>query len=72
MQRKKAQSRQRISNIYIYLYVSDQSVYTGSEIASKKNDYTQDIHKVILSVNPANYLSVVAERGPAPTSYSPT
>ena len=29
----KAQPQQRISNIYIYvyLYVSDQSVYTGSE-----------------------------------------
>ena len=26
-----AQPRQRISNIYIYLYVSYQSVYTGSE-----------------------------------------
>ena len=28
----KAQPRQHISNIYIYLYVSDQSVYTGSEL----------------------------------------
>ena len=28
----KAHLRQRISNIYIYLYVSDQSVYTGSEL----------------------------------------
>ena len=28
----KAQPEQRISNIYIYLYVSYQSVYTGSEI----------------------------------------
>ena len=27
----KAQPQQRISNRYIYLYVSDQSVYTGSE-----------------------------------------
>ena len=27
----KAQLRQRISNIYIYLYVSDQSVSTGSK-----------------------------------------
>ena len=27
----KAQARQRISNKYIYLYVSDQSVYIGSE-----------------------------------------
>ena len=26
-----AQPRQHISNIYIYLYVSDQSVYTGPE-----------------------------------------
>ena len=28
----KAQPGQHISNIYIYLYVSDQSVYTGSEV----------------------------------------
>ena len=28
----KAHPRQPISNIYIYLYVSDQSVYTGSEL----------------------------------------
>ena len=28
----KAQPRQDISNIYIYLYVSDQSVYTGSKL----------------------------------------
>ena len=28
----KAQPRQRISNKYIYLYVSDQSVYIGSEV----------------------------------------
>ena len=27
----KAQPQQRISNIYIYLHVSDQSVYTGSK-----------------------------------------
>ena len=26
-----AQPRQRISNKYIYLYISDQSVYIGSE-----------------------------------------
>ena len=28
----KAQPRQYISNIYIYLYVSDQSVYIGCEL----------------------------------------
>ena len=28
----KTQPQQRISNIYIYLYVSNQSVYTGSEV----------------------------------------
>ena len=28
------QPRQRISNIYIYLYVSDKSVYTGFELLS--------------------------------------
>ena len=27
----KAQPQQRISNIYIYLHVSDQSVYTGAK-----------------------------------------
>ena len=31
----KAQTRQHISNIYIYLYVSDQSMYIGSEVAIK-------------------------------------
>ena len=31
----KAQPRQHISNIYIYLYVSYQSVYTGSEHISR-------------------------------------
>ena len=33
----KAQPRQRISNIYIYLYVSYQSVYIGSELEMTKN-----------------------------------
>ena len=32
--------RQRISNIYIYLYVSDQSVFIGSEIQAKINKQT--------------------------------
>ena len=29
------ESRQRISNIYIYLYVSDQAVFIGSEVRVK-------------------------------------
>ena len=36
----KAQPRQGISNIYIYLYVSYQSVYTGSEF---KANHSQEI-----------------------------
>ena len=47
----KAQPRQRISNIYTYLCVSDQSVYIGSEINTLSVSISLDPDQVkILSV----------------------
>ena len=43
----KAQPRQRISNIYIYLYVSYQSVYTGSEVQRKNNLQDQELMNIV-------------------------
>ena len=52
----KAQSRQRKSNIYIYLYVCDQSVYTGSEITCINNESILTTEKKIKKYDLDSYI----------------
>ena len=57
--------RQRISNIYIYLYVSEQSVFIGSEILrSGETAFCQSWRIMWLKRNPSSHENNVNSRAP--------